>query len=366
MQRAAFTAAATSAIALLAAASLAVGSAAAATRLPDLSITRVGPSSLYSYARFSDTLTVTNSGTAPAKAIAVKYLYPSVVGASAGVGVAVLRVCKSGRGGGCRTIGYEFTPNVGRGLAPNHSVSFSITAQSPGYGSLSESFSVEPKPPGPQLNRVSHSTGDSLPVHAPPLPEAPSGVSAGRVGDNLQVTWTPAPATAEAITSSTVTLTPTGESSAPPLKAIVFGPGGSAALGPVVPQTTYLITVTSTDSSGSSPPSTSVSFTTPASTVVPSAPAEVRAYWLSGTAPTGVLLTSWVEGTPGDSQIDQYQVTAEPGEPELAAPRTMTESGTARNVEFTLYDEMPWSIRVRAHNVAGWGPWSPTIVVAGV
>ena len=44
-----------------------------------------------------------------------------------------------------------------------------------------------------------------------------------------------------------------------------------------------------------------------------------------------MLLTSWVEGTPGDSQIDQYQVTAEPGEPELAAPQTATTAGTARN-----------------------------------
>ena len=57
----------------------------------------------------------------------------------------------------------------------------------------------------------------------------------------LQVSWTPAPATAALITSSTVTATPVG-SSAPVLSTTVSGSG--ATLAPLAYHTTYSITVT--------------------------------------------------------------------------------------------------------------------------
>ncbi|HTQ68331.1 MAG TPA: fibronectin type III domain-containing protein [Solirubrobacteraceae bacterium] len=75
----------------------------------------------------------------------------------------------------------------------------------------------------------------------------------------LQVTWTPAPATASMITSSTVTATPVG-STAPVVSSTVTGSG--ATLGPLAYNTTYSITVTNTDDEGTSQPSAPVEVTT--------------------------------------------------------------------------------------------------------
>jgi hypothetical protein len=66
------------------------------------------------------------------------------------------------------------------------------------------------------------------------------------------VEWTPDPANAGLISSSTVTATPTGGSSAPVLTATVSGSGTSAVLQPLARRTTYLITVRSTDAEGAS------------------------------------------------------------------------------------------------------------------
>ena len=75
----------------------------------------------------------------------------------------------------------------------------------------------------------------------------------------LQVSWTPAPATAAEITSSTVTATPVG-SSAPVLSSTVSGSG--ATLTGLAYHTTYSVTVTSTDDEGTSSPSAPVEVTT--------------------------------------------------------------------------------------------------------
>jgi len=75
----------------------------------------------------------------------------------------------------------------------------------------------------------------------------------------LQVTWTPAPATAGLITSSTVTATPVG-SSAPVLSSTVTGSG--ATFEPLEYDTTYSIAVTNTDDEGTSQPSAPVEVTT--------------------------------------------------------------------------------------------------------
>ncbi|HUH81417.1 MAG TPA: fibronectin type III domain-containing protein [Solirubrobacteraceae bacterium] len=75
----------------------------------------------------------------------------------------------------------------------------------------------------------------------------------------LQVTWTPDPATASMITSSTVTAAPVG-SGAPVLSTTVSGSG--ATLGPLEYHTTYSITVTTTDEEGTSQPSAPVEVTT--------------------------------------------------------------------------------------------------------
>ncbi len=97
----------------------------------------------------------------------------------------------------------------------------------------------------------------------PPLqpPAAPSGVSASvsifESGETeylrMQVGWTLAAETAGLISSSTVTATPV-KPGPPVLSTTVSGTWASAYLGPVQPSTTYQVTVTNTDSEGTSQP----------------------------------------------------------------------------------------------------------------
>ena len=105
-------------------------------------------------------------------------------------------------------------------------------------------------------------TSAFLETTSPPIapPAAPSGLSASlsvietpqeTVLVRFQVGWTPAPATAALITSSTVTATPVG-SSAPVLTTTVSGAASSALVGPLQPYTTYKITVKNTDDEGTS------------------------------------------------------------------------------------------------------------------
>jgi hypothetical protein len=120
-------------------------------------------------------------------------------------------------------------------------------------------------------------------------PAAPPGVTAAQVGDTFQVSWTTTLANPTVVTSSTITATPIG-STAPTVTTTVSGSAGSGAVGPLQPQTTYQITVVSTDAGGSSPSSSPISATTQAASVAPSAPAGVTARW---TAP----------GSPGDQLV---------------------------------------------------------------
>lgn len=115
-------------------------------------------------------------------------------------------------------------------------------------------------------------TAAYLQTGEPPLqpPAAPSGVNASvglfEVGESeylrMTVTWEAAGETAGLIGSSTVTATPIG-STAPVLTATVSGTWSTAYLGPVSPNTTYWVTVTSTDGEGTSAPSAAVTLKSP-------------------------------------------------------------------------------------------------------
>jgi hypothetical protein len=110
-------------------------------------------------------------------------------------------------------------------------------------------------------------TSAYLETGAPPLqsPAPPSGIQVGLESIEtaeeqpptlrFRVSWTADPINAGVITSSTVTATPTGGSSAPTLATTVTGAGTSAILQPLERHTTYLITVTSADAEGTSEPS---------------------------------------------------------------------------------------------------------------
>jgi len=115
-------------------------------------------------------------------------------------------------------------------------------------------------------------TAAYLETGTPPLqpPAVPTGVTASvglaEAGESeflrMTVGWTVAPETAGLLKSSTVTATPVN-SSAPVLTTTVIPYFSSAALQPVEPNTTYRVTVTSTDSEGTSEPSAPIEITSP-------------------------------------------------------------------------------------------------------
>jgi hypothetical protein len=160
----------------------------------------------------------------------------------------------SGRGGGYKSTTYSAWATVIWDWFGN-TRSF---AQLVGPAEGSTTFSAEDAH-GDRVYNVG--TSAFLETGAPPLqpPAAPTGVSASvsiyEAGETeylrMQVGWTLGAETAGLITSSTVTATPV-KPGPPVLTATVAGTWTSASLGPVQPNTTYLVTVTSTDSEGTS------------------------------------------------------------------------------------------------------------------
>jgi hypothetical protein len=171
---------------------------------------------------------------------------------------------------------------------------------------------------------------------AVPVPAAPTGLVAVQVGDQFQVSWKPALVNPAVITSSTLKATSVG-SSAPIVTTTVTGTATSGLVGPLQPQTTYQISVVNTDAAGSSPASSPITATTRAASVVPSAPTGVTAHWTAPGYPTDRLLASW-----------------------------QTLPGTTLSASFAVSDIPDWSVTVRAHNSAGWGPWSAVFGLGGI
>ena len=96
----------------------------------------------------------------------------------------------------------------------------------------------------------------------------------------------------------------------------------------------------------------------------PRARLSVSGAWRSGYG----LLIQWSEGTPGDSPLDEYEVTISTSEAGEAGsePQTQVPAGSARQAAFAPNTEYPWTAVVRAHNAAGWGPWSSPVTVPGL
>lgn len=183
-----------------------------------------------------------------------------------------------------------------------------------------------------------------------------------RSGGQFRVSWKDDPTAPQAlITSSTVTATPVGSAS-PVFKATAGGTTSSALLGPLEPNTIYQITVASADAAGSSAASAPASITTGASTVPPGAPTGVSAY---RTAPASrrTLVARWKASAPGDSSTDKYQVSVTGSDG--GGTYTQTVSGSTLTVTFAVNDIPDWTIEVRAHDAAGWGPWSAPYTLGG-
>jgi hypothetical protein len=270
----------------------------------------------------------------------------------------------SGRGGGYTLVGWACTQTLKKGLKPKKSVTLTLSIKAPAGGPINETIGAEPTPNEGQLNLVPHAIADPITVAQPAVPQAPSEVHAAQVEDQLLLGWTLAPATAEAITSSTITLTPTGGSSAPVVTAAASPTGGVA--GPVEPLTSYEVTVVTHDASGSSPASAPIYFTTPAATVAPSAPTELKAWWIANNPPTGSFAVRWTAGAPGSAAIDEFEVRAVPAEAEVASTLYNVEPASSGETVFTGNSETPWAASVRAHNAAGWGPWSAPVELGGL
>ncbi|TMK27117.1 MAG: hypothetical protein E6G62_00775 [Actinobacteria bacterium] len=168
----------------------------------------------------------------------------------------------SGRGGGYKTTTYTATA----------SVVWTWFGETRSYGPLTgalEAVSAEDSH-GDRVYNVG--TAAYLETGTPPLepPAAPGGVTANvglweeGLSEFLRMTvgWAAAPETAALIKSSTVTAAPVN-SSAPVLTTTVGPYFSTAFLQPVQPSTTYNVTVTNTDSEGTSEPSAPIEITSP-------------------------------------------------------------------------------------------------------
>jgi hypothetical protein len=197
-------------------------------------------------------------------------------------------------------------------------------------------------------------TAAYLETTSPPItpPAPPTNVSAyayrtGEEGESgpqvFSVSWVLASETAGLIKSSTVTATPVG-SSAPTLTTTVTGGTSTATLGTVEPNTTYLITVTSTDSEGTSAdssPADEVKSLTPIALVPPIAITEAAA----GVTETSATLEGYVNpaGEPVELCEFEYGTTeaygsiatcSVPGEGETPIPVSAAVSGLTPNATY--------------------------------
>jgi hypothetical protein len=344
-----------------------IGANAYAEGLPDLTVSRQGPTTVAAHTTFEDRIKVINKGTASAAGVAVSY-EPNLVVTPLTKGVRCSPVLKghSGRGGGYTQVGWSCAETLTKPLAPSGSVTIALAVAAPSARRLIEVLGVAPYQSQTQLTLVSHTTADEITVFQPPVPGKPTGVQASRAGDRLQVSWVPASATKGYITQTQVTATPVGNTTAPSASGTIGGSGTSGTVGVVEPGVTYRISVVNDDAAGASAESTAIEYTAPASTVPPSAPTELRTWWLYPTEPIGSYLVAWTEPKPGDSPIDEYEIQASPRETEVAGTVTVYEPAGSIEAEITGDSETPWTVRARAHNAAGWGAWSGPVERGGL
>lgn len=197
-----------------------------------------------------------------------------------------------------------------------------------------------------------------------PVPKAPTGVTVAQSGDEAAVAWTPQGTNPAAITSST--LVATDVNSAAVVTSTVTGKVKKGLIGPLQPQTSYDITVDNTTIGGIGPTSAPVTFTTSAATVAPSAPTGLKAQWQVGdpSGTTDTIITTWNAAVPGNSPVDDYEVMISGSDG--ASSSTQTVSGTTLTAYFSV-DFIPnWTVTVRAHNAAGWSPWSTPFTLGGL
>ena len=229
---------------------------------------------------------------------------------------------------------------------------------------LTNGVVVSPTTPADGLGDVIFNAG-AVAFLVVPVPTTPTGVTAVQSGDQFQISWKPSVANPATVTSSTVTATPVN-STASILTTTVIGSATTGVISSLQPQTTYQITVVSTTIGGSSPASIPISVTTVPATIPPSAPTGVSANWANPNADPGpnTLVAIWLAANPGNSPVDQYLVTITASDTD--GTLTQTISGTTLIAYFNVDSNPSWSVTVRAHNAAGWGPVSAAIALGGL
>ena len=331
---------------------LAFDASAAAAAAADLSLKLSGPTAVGVQAPFTETATVTNNGTASTPGITVSYstgttaISPSPI---SGDYCTYNQYGHSGRGGGVTTVGMSCSQTLAAGLSPGKSAVMRLTMLESRAETLHLSFAVSPYPAAAQLNLVSHTAGVTVSVVLPPAAAAPTAVAATETGDQLNVSWTPAPATAPYLTNSKIIATPIGGSSAPVLTAVVSGTARRGSVPGVAGSTTYSITVANNDGGGAGATSQLYQFTSGPATIAPGR--TVISY------STGYAYIRWNAPSPGNSAIDEYEVTATGGGNNI----TDYLPGTALSAQLYPAPADQLTVMVRAHNLAGWGAWSAPV-----
>jgi hypothetical protein len=326
-----------------------VPDALAASPAPDLSLRVQGPSAVGLNAPFTDKITVTNQGTATAPGVTVSYstggpfISPSP---EPGMYCVYIERGHSGRGGGSTTVGDSCSETLSGGLAPGQSAIVRLTKTEPTVQSLSLTFATSPYPFAAQLDLVSHTRVMPVSVIRPPAAAAPAGVKATESGDQLNVRWKPATATAPYISASVVTATPMGGSTAPVLTAVTPGTATRGAVPGVLASTTYAVTVANNDGGGAGAPSHTFLIKTQRATERPGKPVITYAW--------GYVDIRWNAPSAGNSAIDQYEVLATGGGNKL----TSYVSGAILADYLAPQPSDSLAVTVRAHNAAGWGKWS--------
>ena len=199
-----------------------------------------------------------------------------------------------------------------------------------------------------------------------PAPLAPTLQTAVQSGDHGALTWTLASnVNPSAVTSSTLTATPVN-STVSVVTTIVGGSATNGLVGPLQADTTYNITVVSITIGGSSGQSNALTLTTSPATVAPSVPTGVTAHWTLPDPPgtTDTIVATWNAADPGDSPVDSYEVVIT--DSDGAGTFSQTVSGSTLTASFTVDYSPDWSVTVRAHNAAGYGPWSTSFMLGGL
>jgi hypothetical protein len=317
---------------------------------PDLSIANSLPQ-VWEHTPFAYPITIHNSGSGPAPNVSINVSDPAIT------------VTNGPLGWSCGNLGGFRVPHEGwyckssMPVFPGGSVTLQMNVSPGSAGVYAETVTVGTTVA--EQNNVSHSFSDKVDIGVPPVPSAPQNLQVSQTGPNLQVSWTAPTTGSSALLRSTITATPPTGS---PFTLVVPAGVTSGLLANVAPSTTYSVTVTSTSYTGTSPAAT-LSFTTEAPTIAPGAPQSVLASWTSTDSPAN-LSVSWGTTSPGNSPMDRFEIQALPVNSAATSPLDAVISAPAAAYYFGNADNsVSWQVTVRAHNAAGWGPWSTAVVV---